>query len=226
MELDTHGEAALPEGRDRWLLSYADLLTLLFALFVVLFASAYGRKMEVKAPLVLKQAPSQPKPLPAPAITAPAKELSKVNELLQRQLEQAIQSGKVETRFESRGLVIELSEASFFLPGDDRMQPETRASLGEIARAVGTLPNRIAVEGHADSAVIHNSRFTDNWELSAARSLAVVRYLTHELQISPNRISAAAYAETRPRSDNSSPSGRARNRRVDIVVLGEPEVEN
>jgi chemotaxis protein MotB len=81
------------------------------------------------------------------------------------------------------------------------------------------LSNSISVEGHSDAVAIHNSRYADNWELSSARGTALLRYLTKKFDIAPQRLSVAAYADTRPLADNASIEGRAQNRRVDIVIL-------
>ncbi len=205
-----------PPHRDRWLLSYADLLTLLFSLFVVLFASAYhDRKHAHEVSLAVKQA-FEGKPAP------PQKGgLADVQAAMQQRLGAEIQSGKIRVSLETRGLMVQLNDASFFASGDDRVRPESYATIAEIAQVLVPLPNRITVEGHSDAAAIHSSRFRDNWELSAARGLSVVRQLTNDLGLAPNRLSVTAYADTRPRSDNSSEDGRAQNRRVDIVILSE-----
>lgn len=206
-----------PPHRDRWLLSYADLLTLLFSLFVVLFASAYhDRKHAHDVSVAVKQA-FEGKPPPAPHQNS----LNDVQATLHQHLGADIQSGKIRVSLESRGLVVQLNDASFFASGDDRVRPESYATIGEIAQVLVPLPNLITVEGHSDATAIHSSRFQDNWELSAARGVAVVRQLTNDLGLAPNRLSVTAYADTRPRSDNSSEDGRAQNRRVDIVILSE-----
>ncbi len=209
----------VPPHRERWLLSYADLLTLLFALFIVLFASAYHDKKrsneashEMSA--AVKQAfEGQPRSEPG--------ELRGIEAKLQESLGADLQSGKIHVSLEARGLVVQLNDASFFASGDDRVTAESYATIGKIAQVLAPLPNFVAVEGHSDATAIHSSRFRDNWELSAARGLAVVRQLTNDLGLSPSRLSVTAYADTRPRSDNASVDGRAQNRRVDIVILSE-----
>ena len=203
--------------RDRWLLSYADLLTLLFSLFVVLFASAYhDRKHAHEVSVAVKQA------FEGKGATAVEKDgLRAVQSAIHDRLGAEIQSGKIQVSLASRGLVVQLNDASFFASGDDRMRPESYAAIAEIAQVLAPLPNLIAVEGHSDATAIHSSRFRDNWELSAARGLAVVRQLTDDLGVSHDRLSITAYGDTRPRSDNASEDGRAQNRRVDIVILSE-----
>jgi chemotaxis protein MotB len=191
-------------GHQRWLLSYADFLTLLFALFAVLFASAYTHKKAVPAAL---------------PVVAPPAPLAPTRNLLLDRLSSEIRAARVEIVPETRGLVIVLKDASFFQPGDDEILPESYPAINEIARAIAPLSNSISVEGHADAVAIHNSRFTDNWELSSARGAALLRYLIRSFDIAPQRLSVAAYADTRPLADNASPEGRAQNRRVDIVIL-------
>lgn len=205
-------------GPDRWLLSYSDLLTLLFSLFVVLFASAHV------TPKVVPRVAAKPAPIIAPIpVIPPNQDLTKLQSILSERLSEVLTSGKVEMTMESRGLVLQLRDASFFLSGDDQIRPECYTTIGDIATAIQPLNNLISIEGHADAAVMHGSRFKDNWELSAARGLSVIRYMTQMLGIPPERLSAAAYSDTRPRADNDSEAGRAQNRRVDIVIHREAE---
>ncbi len=204
------GELGAQTGQERWLLSYSDLLTLLFSLFVVLFASAHVPKKAI--PVVVHTPPAPPVP-----------ELARLETVLRERLRDALSSRRVEMTMESRGLVLQLRDASFFLSGDDRIRPDSYAAIDDIGAAIAALPNAVSIEGHADAAVMHGSRFKDNWELSAARGVAVIRYMTSALGIPPDRLSAAAYADTRPRAANDSAEGRAQNRRVDIVIHRQAE---
>lgn len=198
-------ELAAQTGQERWLLSYSDLLTLLFSLFVVLFASARVPRKAI--PSIVHTQPAAPIP-----------ELVKLQTVLQERLRDSLSSRRVEMIMESRGLVLQLRDASFFLSGDDRIRPDSYGAIDDIGAAIAAIPNTVSIEGHADAAVMHGSRFKDNWELSAARGVSVIRYLTASLGISASRLSAAAYSDTRPRAANDSEEGRAKNRRVDIVI--------
>jgi chemotaxis protein MotB len=120
---------------------------------------------------------------------------------------------------ERRGLVISLRESSFFPSGDKTVLPAARHALGLIAESLRPLPNSIRLEGHTDAVPIHNTRFRSNWELSAARSIALMELFTEDLALPRERLSIAGFADTAPVASNETPEGRARNRRVDIVVL-------
>ena len=119
-----------------------------------------------------------------------------------------------------RGLTVRiLTDKLLFKPGDGHLQSSTVWILDGIAGAVHGLPNDLAVEGHTDSQPIHTASCPSNWELSTDRASSVLRYMIERDHIAPERICAAGYADTRPLADNSTVAGRARNRRVDIVVL-------
>ncbi len=92
-------------------------------------------------------------------------------------------------------------------------------TLSKIADALAQIDNPIRLEGHTDSRPIHNDRFQNNWELSSARSIAVLELLARRFGIAPGRMAVAGYADTAPLSSNDTEEGRARNRRVDVVVL-------
>lgn len=208
-------------GQHRWLLSYADFLTLLFALFAVLLASAYSTHKRAAVSAAVARAVTRQAPDAPPAFA----KLAHTRSLLVDRLAREISSSHIEIRPDARGLVIMLKDGAFFRPADDEILPDAYGPIDEIARAIAPLPNLISVEGHSDAKAIHNSRFGDNWELSSARGLSLLRYLTKRFDIAQERLSVAAYADTRPLADNSSASGRARNRRVDIVILGQASAE-
>lgn len=120
---------------------------------------------------------------------------------------------------EGRGLVISLREAAFFASGDDTVAPASFPILVKIAAVIQDLPNPLRLEGYTDSIPIHNSRFRNNWELSAARSVAMLELLHERYRIPPARMCVAGYAENAPADTNETEQGRAHNRRVDVVVL-------
>ena len=243
------------ENHDRWLVSYADFITLMFAFFVVMFASSQADKTKVRrvaesVTKALEDGPSThmraavaailggaadqkgagnaamkgpggvktegPKPAELSPHTA---ELTPSLEYLNAQLQQEIQSGKMRVSLETRGLVVSLQQATFFPSGEDTIDPATYASLEKVATAICKLPNPVRLEGHTDSVPIHTARFRSNWELSAARSIAVLELLGGRFNVPRERVAIAGYAETVPVAPNDSEQGRARNRRVDIVIL-------
>ena len=237
------------ENHERWLVSYADFITLLFAFFVVMFASSQTDK--AKAQMVsdsVKQAlekggvasavreilggtvddrgkgnaqmkgPGGTEKKTAEAVAA---ELTPSLKYLTKALESEIQLGKVEVHLEPRGLVVSLRQATFFPSGEDAIDPATFSSLDKIGETIHDLPNSIRLEGHTDAVPIHTARFRSNWELSAARSIAMLDLLTNRYSVQRERLAIAGYADTAPIASNDTAEGRGRNRRVDIVILNQ-----
>jgi chemotaxis protein MotB len=162
--------------------------------------------------------PPPPKTEYRPAELHPA-DLVKSLDTLQHGLAAELKSGKVQVNLEGRGLVISLREAAFFASGDDTVTPASFAMLVKIAAVIQALPNPLRLEGYTDSVPIHNSRFRNNWGLSAARSVAMLEVLRDRYKISPERMCVAGYAENAPADTNETEQGRAHNRRVDVVLL-------
>jgi chemotaxis protein MotB len=246
-----------PQNHDRWLISYADFITLLFALFVVMFASSQTDKTKVKQVSesvkealdkggvravvheilggtvddVGKGNAMMRGPGGTRKLTGPNEEISgqriSVTDLLpsMRYLDQAlsqeIKDGNIEVRLESRGLVVSLRQSAFFPSGGDEIAPDSFGSLAKIARTVSDLPNPIRLEGHTDSVPIHNAHFRSNWELSAARSIAMLELFCTRYDLPRSRFAIAGYADTSPVESNDTPEGRRHNRRVDLVILNQ-----
>jgi chemotaxis protein MotB len=250
--MKTRRRHAPGENHERWLVSYADFITLLFAFFVVLFASTQSDKSRAKAvsaavdralrngalaPKMVailggetdnkgrgnatrRPSPESEKKLDAvpgePNVTT---DLNASMQVLAGELEQEIKDQKVKVKLEQRGLIIGLEEAAFFASGDDAVKPTSYPILEKVARVLEKLPNPLRLEGHTDSVPINNLRFRDNWELSAARSIAMLRLLNERFQIDAARMAVVGYADTVRSEPDTTPEGRARNRRVDIVVV-------
>jgi chemotaxis protein MotB len=140
-------------------------------------------------------------------------------EFLSRELSAEIRAGKMQINLEPRGLVVSLPQATFFPSGQDTIDPATYPVIEKVSAAIRKIPNPVRLEGHTDSVPIHNVRFRSNWELSAARSIAMLELLAVRYEIPRERLAVAGYADTVPAEPNDSEEGRARNRRVDIVVL-------
>ena len=224
-----------PVNHDRWLISYADFLTLLLALFVVLFASsqldkkkalqvsyAVTEALEQGAALEQGGAPhgkQQPSSGVIPEPKAAVPELTASQNYLRQVLAEDIRTGKVDVHLDARGLVISLRQAAYFPSGGDEIASSGLDSLEKISRTIRDLPNPVQLEGHTDSAPIHNLRFRSNWDLSAARSIAMLHLFEDKYGIPGTRLAVAGYAETKPVDSNDSVEGRAHNRRVDIVIL-------
>lgn len=222
---------------DRWLVSYADFITLMFGFFVVLYAVAQSDRAKAKdvAASVLRAfggsaAIMRPMPaavIPAVANTAPKPEAPATRAALalpyadlKQQLKQEIADGKMQVAMDARGIIISLHEKSFFPSGEDLIYPSAFESMSKIAAVIRNLPNSVLLEGHTDSVPIHNQRFRSNWDLSAARSIAVLQHFESRYGIAPQRFAIAGYADNLPVAGNESDEGRSKNRRVDIVIVG------
>ncbi|HXK05208.1 MAG TPA: flagellar motor protein MotB [Verrucomicrobiae bacterium] len=248
----TRRKTAEHENHERWLVSYADFITLLFAFFVVMFASTQADKNKAKAvsdsvrealehgqfstaiSTVLgrgrheaKKPPSTRDPTserentpppPAPPASHPP-DLARSLVTLQQGLDAELKNGKLQLKLEPRGLVISMREATFFASGDDAIAPASLPILAKIAAVVQSLPNPVRFEGHTDSRPIHNSRFHSNWDLSAARSIAMLELFRDRFEIPISRMAVAGYADNAPADSNETEEGRAHNRRVDLVLL-------
>jgi chemotaxis protein MotB len=136
-----------------------------------------------------------------------------------------IESKRVRVMEDERGLVITLSSDVFFDPGSARLKGDMRPVLRKISRIIKDVPNFVRIEGHTDNSPITNVRakeaYKTNWELSSARALSILHYMTDEADVAPQQLSSVAYGEYRPIDDNNTPEGRAYNRRVDIIILKE-----
>jgi len=241
-------------NHERWLVSYADFITLLFAFFVVMFASSQTDKAKarmvgeaVKEALekggvravvhevlggtvdergkgnAMLRGPggTEPKDIHLPPPTPTVGELLPSLNYLSKALEAEIKDGKIELQLEPRGLVLHMRQAAVFPSGDDSVDPKTYAAIDKIGETIRALPNAVRLEGHTDSVPIHTARFRSNWELSAARSISMLDQLANRCGIARERMAIAGYADTIPVASNDTDEGRARNRRVDIVVLNQ-----
>jgi chemotaxis protein MotB len=207
-------------GTDRWMVSWADLLTLLFASIVVLYASAARNGFPVAHPA---HAATPVKP-PDKEKEKEKDELASSFDRLRDSLGADIAADKLQVSLETRGIVVSLRDQSYFKSGSDEIAPSALSSIGEVASVIRDLPNGVRLEGHSDSVPIHNGRFRDNWSLSAARSAAVLSLLESNFNVPAARLGIAAYADNKPIAANESAEGRARNRRVDIVILSQRNI--
>jgi chemotaxis protein MotB len=248
----TRKKKASHENHERWLVSYADFMTLLFAFFVVMFASTQkdknkakdfsesvrqalehgqfsaaistvlgrGRHEARKAPLSKDITPEKENPsAPPPPPPGHPPDLSQSLDTLMKGLDLDVKNGKLQIRLDARGLIISLREKAFFASGDSAVAPDSLPMLAKIAAVVQSLPNSVRLEGHTDARPIHTSRFQSNWDLSAARAIAMLELLRDRFQIPPSRMAVAGYAENSPVDTNDTEEGRAHNRRVDLVLL-------
>jgi chemotaxis protein MotB len=127
----------------------------------------------------------------------------------------------LDSRLEKRGLVISLPQAILFPPGEDHVVAAALPIVSQIAEVLASVPNKVALVGHADSIPIHNQRFRSNWELSAARSMNLLEVLSSRYGIAESRLSVQSYGSYNPKDSNDTEAGRAENRRVEILLLDE-----
>ena len=247
-------------SNDRWLVSYADFITLLFAFFVVLYSAAQVDKRRVgrlamaiqvafqelgvfdtsntKVPL------SDTEAMPFSKVQAvenvdrttdmervvqpmkgilspspPAAPLKQIQTELEKALAPEIQKHVVDVKARKEGLIVSLREMGFYESGSSTMRASSLGAVDRLATVVGPRTESIRIEGHTDNVPIHNLHFASNWELSTARSTELVRLFIDRYHVDPARLSAAGYAEFHPVDDNDSAEGRARNRRIDVVIL-------
>jgi chemotaxis protein MotB len=242
-------------SHERWLVSYADFITLLFSFFVVLYAFAKAdqkKQTEVTAaidtafrslgifgevtpkPGRAASTAGQDKPVVpmnivmGEEVLSPARvkeDLDKIRRDLEQRLSNQVAQHTVSIEMGRDGLVISLREAGFFDSGSAVPRPETLPALRQIAAAIGHAAYDLRVEGHTDNLPIHSAEFDSNWELSSARATRIARLLLELNAISPDRLSAAGYAEFHPVASNTTAEGRAKNRRVDLVVLPRARID-
>jgi chemotaxis protein MotB len=207
--------------RDRWLLSYADFITVLFAAFVLMFAAA---KAKEHAGAQVGSAAIAPAPVPASAGGAvQATQTRQIDSNLLTDLRQNLQveqnSGVVTVSVDQRGIVISLDDKLCFQPGKAEIEKAALPMFGHVGSVLARHANRLLLEGHTDSVPIHNAQFRSNWELSTARSIAVMELMEQTSGISGQRFLIGGSADNAPVAGNDTEQGRAHNRRVEIVVI-------
>ena len=151
----------------------------------------------------------------------PVVELVPSIEALSEQFKDEIAKGKIDVHLEARGLVISLRQAAFFGSGQADVHTGAYPIVDKLAALLNSLPNHVNLIQHTDAVPIRNSKFNSNWELSAARSIAMLDQLAARGNVSRSRISIAGYADTVPVASNDDADGRSHNRRVDIVILNQ-----
>jgi chemotaxis protein MotB len=221
-------------SHERWLVSYADFITLLFAFFAMLYASSRidaHKLQQVSQALQVafdKAADTQPVrpgngllPERGSRLVPSSLDARALGERMTHALASELHAHQIEIGVESRGLVLSIPEAGTFSTGSDELSPTAEVLIGRVATVLADAPNQVRVEGHTDDVPIHTWRFNSNWDLSTARATRVVEFLSSRAGIAPARLSAAGYGEFHPRASNDTAASRARNRRVDIVVLND-----
>lgn len=253
------------ENLERWLVSYADFITLLFATFVVLYALGQLDLAKLKTLRhSLQQAFNPTAANPAAGITGKTDGVmdgppeasilnNSGNSVLDKiapspqdttapkdptfeQIQQSVQAMNqaikestggaagiegAQVSVTERGVVISISSTLFFDSGSATLKPMAQKALDKLVKSLKDSGRMINIEGHSDNTPIATAQFPSNWELSAARASSVVRYFVGKYQFSQSHIAAIGYADSRPKATNSTPLGRQKNRRVEIVLLSQ-----
>jgi chemotaxis protein MotB len=232
-------EAEGHESSERWLITYADMITLLMVFFIVMYSMAntdlkkfaqVAESMQVAfnaggigrrggSGLLNNSSSSGNKPLIFQNLPPRQRDFVSVSSDLTTFAQTAGLEGQISVNMNVEGIIISLSDAMVFEPGSTELRPESIETLHEIAKILKTLPNPIRVDGHTDHLPTNSPLYPTNWELSVARAVSIVRYLAEEEDIDPSRLSAAGYAEFKPLVPNDTRDNREMNRRADIVII-------
>ncbi|GAA0085356.1 flagellar motor protein MotB [Clostridium sp. CTA-7] len=225
-----------PENHERWLLTYSDLITLLMIFFVVLYSASTVNETKYKQLATSMGAvftggstvlgseensgsssdnAGELKPL----VQTEEEKLKGIENQINDIVKDLQLEGSVSTSIEERGLIISFTDSVFFDSGKADIKDELKPKLISVSKILNKIDNYVRVEGHTDNIPINNSDFHSNWQLSSVRASNVVEFLINYGEISPNRLSAVGYGEYRSIADNNTEEGRAKNRRVDILIL-------
>jgi chemotaxis protein MotB len=229
-----------PENHDRWLVSYADFITLLFAFFVTMYALSTvneGKYRILSDSLVQAFRSTSPgvasvraDEMRLPRAAKPARggrasaerratreKMRGMAQAISEALAPLVREGRVRVTETANGISVEINASVLFAPGEADVDAEAVRALRAVAQILATTPYPVTVEGHTDTTPIATARFPSNWELSVVRASSVVRLFV-DAGVPPQRLTATGYGEQRPVASNDEPAGRARNRRVAILI--------
>ncbi|MEW6327190.1 MAG: flagellar motor protein MotB [Thermodesulfobacteriota bacterium] len=231
-------------NHERWLVSYADFITLLFAFFVTMYASSRvdGTKMGYVVDSIQRafgtiplseisgggrsimpgaNVPAQPSFVSDKGAGYEEAAMKETAEEIKKSLEAKGDGSEqsVGISLNERGMVISIADKVFFDIGQAAIREDVKPILDEIAQILLKTPNQIRIEGHTDNIPINTPQFPSNWELSTARATSIIRHFLTRYPFDPRKLSAAGYGEYRPIALNDNEDGRSKNRRVDIVIL-------
>ncbi len=235
------------DNTERWMVSYADFVTLLFAFFVVMYSmsSINDGKYRVLSDTMVAAFHTPPKSTEPIQLGKPQKTMQQVESVLEKpklviKPQQVVDQGQtariatdiksamqplidknlIKVTYDKLWVEVELSNSILFPSAEADLQPDAYPILKKLAGVLKDLPNHIDVEGHTDNLPIRNELYRSNWELSASRAASVVHLLARN-GIAPIRMAAIGYGEYRPVADNSTAAGRRRNRRVVMIILAD-----
>lgn len=231
-------KAAKAENHERWLITYADLITLLLVFFIVLYAGSQddSKKFAILAQglrSAFNNAATNGGGGTTPIFDGTGStnqggtqqeitDFESITAILQRVAQEQGFADKLDLQLLPDRITIGLTSDLLFGSGSAGLKESALPALDAVAQVIKDKPNEVRVEGHTDNVPINTADFPSNWELSSARATAVLRRLVDADGVPGNRISAAGYGDTRPKADNKTPDGRAQNRRAAIVLLYPP----
>ena len=229
------------ENGEAWLLPYSDLMTLLLALFIALFAisqtdqkkvselsQAFSSAFNMGGPSMFdKMGPNVGRRAESPsdedkgnsAYVAENKKLEEVQKKMEEYIQQNGMSEQLSTQLTEEGLMIRIKERALFPSGSAQLVAQSQSIIPVVAGILASVPERVVVSGHTDNVPINSAQFPSNWELSATRAMNFMKaLLASNSGLNPSRFSAIGYSEYRPIADNKTEAGRAQNRRVEIFI--------
>lgn len=250
-------------NHERWIVSYADFITLLFAFFVVMYSissvnegkyrvlsqtltDAFQESSRSLDPIQVgelnrsagetlgfeqdntiiqteqSQGPGAFQDQGLNMDKMPNNEVQRLSFLaatIEDMLSDYVDQELVDVTFTEDRVIINMKDKMLFASASAHLSREAVKALRNISQVLNTVPNQIQVEGNTDDRPINTDEFPSNWELSAARAASVVHLMTR-MGIEPQRMSAIGYAEHRPVAENNTESGRAKNRRVSLIIMG------
>jgi len=238
-------EKIVKDTAERWLLTYADLMNLLLIFFIILYSMSNIDSIKyeqlsnsLKAALGRGASTTLVSPItagkPGPSVidrngasSSPIlitkgeqQQMNEVYKKVAELIKNGNLTGKVNVQADERGIVISITAKLLFNPGSSDIVANSKPTIKDIGNILQKIPgNQISVEGHTDSDPIHNGVYSSNWQLSAMRAANVVQLLVDNSYINPKVIRSAGYGDQRPVAKNDTSINKAKNRRVDIVIL-------
>lgn len=216
------------DSPDRWVVSYADFITLLFALFTTLYAiSVVDTQKLGKFVNSLNAALGTETSIQSSTVIPELGKPSQISERIESELRGVVGSFSrdLNVRRDERGVIVSLGDSSLFASGSVEIKESSLKVMAELSLILKGIPNKVLIEGHTDNLPVRSSRYRSNWEISTLRAVSVLRLFIEKFGLPPERFIVAGYGEYKPLRENTTPEGRAKNRRVDIVILTDREAK-
>lgn len=220
-------ESDLPEenDKDRYLITYSDLITLLLGLFIILYAisnvdaskyqqmlSAFGNTFgEEKKVVSINTGNTNNTVVPVPQL----------KDRLHDMVNEYGYGDFIKLEENERGITIHIMDQILFNSGSAKLEQKSYEILSKLAQIIRGLPNDLRIEGHTDNVPINSAEFPSNWHLSVARAMSTAHYLMEKEKLPQDKLSVVGYSEYKPIAQNDTPENRSKNRRVDIIIIKE-----